>query len=260
MFTDIHCHLLPEIDDGSSSLPESLAMARMAVADGVETVVVTPHQLGSFGKNRGDEIRRRTRELQTALEQAAIPLKLLPGADVRIEDSMLERIRSGDVLSLGDRGKHVLLELPHELYFPMEPVLEGLRSMGMVGVLSHPERNEGILRDPRIAARLVDLGCLMQVTTGSLTGTFGPDCQTMAEGMLAEGLVHFIATDAHGIHRRRPRFLSAFDRVADLVGADVGEMICCELPAAVAAGVETPVGRLPARRPRRRWFQRQFAG
>lgn len=258
MFTDIHCHLLPNMDDGATSLEESLDMARMAVEDGMETIVVTPHQLGGFTGNRGDTIRQQTQELQSTLEAEAISLLLLPGADVRIDDGMLSGIQTGDVLTLGDHGKHVLLELPHELYFPLQPVLDGLRSMGIVGVLSHPERNAGIQRDSQVVARLVDDGCLMQVTAGSLLGTFGSTCQKLAKEMLAEGLVHCIASDAHGSRKRRPLLLGAFHRVIELAGTEIAELIFREIPTAIAAGLEIPGGRMPARRPRRHWFQHKF--
>jgi protein-tyrosine phosphatase len=94
-FVDIHCHLLPGIDDGSPNWETSLAMARMAVADGTRTVVVTPHQLGNFSKNRGDAIRQLTCQLQEVLRQNDINLEVMPGADVRIEDNMIELLASG---------------------------------------------------------------------------------------------------------------------------------------------------------------------
>src|SRR5690606_7359476 len=92
---DIHCHLLPGIDDGAADLGASLAMARMSVEQGVDTVIVTPHQLGAFAANRGDDIRRRTAALQSELDRAGVALRVLPGADVRIEDHMIAGLESG---------------------------------------------------------------------------------------------------------------------------------------------------------------------
>ncbi len=235
-FVDIHCHLVPAIDDGAKSLDDALAMADIAVSDGIETIIVTPHQNGSYAHNRGDTIRSRVTELQQDLDHHQIPLTVLPGADVRIEDGMIEGLRSGDILTLGDRGRHVLLELPHELYFPLERVLDGLDGANMVGILSHPERNQGILKQPALVESLVDYGCLMQITAGSLMGTFGASCQEMSRWMLKQGLVHFIATDAHGPRSRRPLIRRAFEFTAELVGDEVAAALCCENPAAVAAG------------------------
>jgi protein-tyrosine phosphatase len=257
-FVDIHCHLLPAIDDGSSDMEESLAMARMAVADGITTVIATPHQLGTFGSTQGDDIRRRAVELQRRLDEARVPLRVLPGADVRIEADMVERLVGGDVLTLADRRCHVLLELPHELYLPLDRLLADLSRRHVVGILSHPERNQGILRQPDVLGPLVDAGCLMQITAASLCGTFGPECQQLAEWMLAHGLVHFVATDAHGSQKRRPLMRRAFDRVVELTSAEIGAELCGHNPACVANGQPIRPGRRPASQ-RRGWWGRRSA-
>jgi protein-tyrosine phosphatase len=242
-FVDIHCHLVPGIDDGAQSWEQSLLMAAMAAADGIQTIVVTPHQLGNFTHNSGQLIRARTSELQQFLDNHGIALRVLPGADVRIEPGLVEKLRSGEVLTLADRRKHVLLELPHELYFPLEDVLESLRRAGMVGILSHPERNQGLLKQPRLLPPLVDGGCLMQVTCGSLLGTFGPASQQLSEWMLEQGLVHFLSTDAHGHNARRPLMKHAFERAKQLIGEEVAVDLCCRNPAAVAEGEEVTARR-----------------
>ena len=260
-FVDIHCHLLPGIDDGSPDWETSLAMAQMAVADGTRTIIVTPHQLGNFSQNRGDPIRQLTLQLQELLRQHEIPLEIMPGADVRIEDIMIGLLDSGEVLSLGDRRRHVLLELPHELYFPLEGVLAELNRRGMAGILSHPERNHGILREPELLPTLVDAGCLMQVTAGSLMGTFGPHSQQLAEWMLGQGLVHFIATDAHGVKSRRPLMRRAFERVASLVDQETALDLCERNPALVERGDSVLVGqRTLPRRGWKRFFSTRKAG
>ena len=183
-FIDIHCHLLPGLDDGASCWQQSLDMAKIALSESIQGMIVTPHQLGSYRQNSGQIIRELTQEFQQKLEAANLPLRVYPGADVRIDDTMMEGLRSGDVLTLGDHGQHVLLELPHELYFPLEPVLDSLAELGMTGILSHPERNHGLLGDRGPIQTLVEKGCLMQITAGSLSGSFGPRCQQMAEWML----------------------------------------------------------------------------
>jgi protein-tyrosine phosphatase len=242
-FVDIHCHLLPGIDDGSKDWETTLSMAQMAVADGTQTIIVTPHQLGNFDHNRGDTIRARTAELQQVLDQHGIALQVMPGGDVRIEDGMIEGLARGEVMSLGDLRKHVLLELPHELYFPLEGVLSSLQRQGVSGILSHPERNRGLLREPDLLAALVDAGCLMQVTAGSLMGTFGPQSQALAEWMLYQGFVHFIATDAHGSKTRRPLMRRAFNRVWELTDEATAEDLCSHHPALVSRGESVPAGR-----------------
>ena len=246
-FVDIHCHLLPGIDDGAHSWEESLAMAEMAVNDGIKTVIVTPHQLGNFGHNSGAGIRQQTEALQSTLQSHGLPLNVLSGADVRIDESMVSKVKSGEVLTLADRRRHLLLELPHELYFPLDGVIDSLRAIGVDGILSHPERNQGILQSPSIIEDLLQIGCLMQVTAGSLMGTFGPRSQELSERMLAMNQVHFVATDAHGSRSRRPLIKRAFERVAELTSEETAIDVCCRNPAAVAAGEEV---KLQQRRPK----------
>lgn len=244
---DIHCHLLPGLDDGAVSWEESLAMARLAADDGVSTVVATPHQLGSYAANDGETIRASCRQLQELLDQRGVRLRVLPGADVRIEPDMIRKIHAGEVVTLADHGRYVLLELPHELYFPLDRLLSDFRSAGLIGILSHPERNQGILGQPHVLEPLVDAGCLLQLTAGSLTGTFGPRIRSFAEWLILKGFVHFVATDAHGSKSRRPLMRRAFERVAEIAGAQAAGELCSDNPARVVANRTVARGR---RRPR----------
>jgi protein-tyrosine phosphatase len=259
-FVDIHCHLLPGIDDGAKSWEESLAMARMAVADGISTIVVTPHQLGSFSENHGPAIRERTGQLSDLLAEHQIPLAVLPGADVRIQPNLLALIKQGEVVTLADHRQHILLELPHEIYVPLDRLLAELRSAGIVGVLSHPERNAGIMANPSVVEPLVDAGCLMQITAGSLLGTFGPLSQAVAERLATRGLVHFVSTDAHGLKSRRPQLSAAHARMAELVGPELATACCVHNPAAVATGRPVAAGRTVAKAVRTGWFGWKKAG
>ncbi len=247
-FVDIHCHLLPGVDDGAQDLEESLAMAKMAVSDGFETIVATPHQLGNNGHNQGDDIRAGVARLQQCFDAEQIGLKVLPGADVRIEEDMVEGLCNGQVLSRGDHRRHVLLELPHEIYLPLDGLLEQLASQGMVGILSHPERNQGILRQPEVVGPLVDAGCLMQVTAGSLTGFFGSRIRKFTDKLLSQGLIHFIATDAHDLIRRQPLMRGAFEHVAGVIDEETALVLCCRNPAKVAGGEDVLAGRRKVKR------------
>lgn len=247
-FADIHCHLLPDLDDGASGWEESLRMAEMAVADGIATIVATPHQLGNFSKNTGAAIRTQTARFQEALDNRGLALRVLPGADVRIEPELAGKLREGEVLSLADRRRHVLLELPHDVYAPLDRLLGELQAIGIVGILSHPERNQGILNRPDVLPRLIERGCLLQVTAASLTGLFGTRIRRFTESIIQQGMAHFVATDAHGVASRPPLLQDAFQRVAELAGSDAAAMLCCHNPACVTNGeaVEPGVCR-PAR-------------
>lgn len=232
-FVDMHCHLLPGIDDGPRDWDESLLMAQQAAADGIGTVIATPHHLGAYRSNDGRTIRTRTAHLQEFLNQRNVGLRVLPGAEIRIEPDLVERIRTGDIMSLADRGRYVLLELPHEVYLPIERLLHDLGRAGLTGVLAHAERNMGIMAQPSLAESLVAAGCLLQVTAGSIMGTFGPQVEDTALRLIGRGLVHFVATDAHSSKSRRPVMRRAFDRLSETVGYRAALTLCCRNPAAV---------------------------
>ena len=258
---DIHCHLLPELDDGAASWDVAVAMARLAAADGLTTIIATTHQLGAFGRNHGDALRVQTDRLQQRLDREGVALRVLPGAEARIEPGLVAKLKTGDVLTLADRRRHVLLELPHEVVVPLDRLLADLKAAGMTGILAHPERNLGILGRPDLVPSLVRAGCLMQVTARSLLGGFGSQVQQFAQGLLQQGLVHFVATDAHGLGERRPLLAKGFQCVARLAGMDAALDLCCRNPDCVISGRAVVPSSQPRPQPRARgWLPWRKAG
>jgi len=256
-FVDIHCHLLPGLDDGAATLDDALAMARMAADDGIRTIVATPHQLGNHSHNMGATIRAAATQFQQQLAQSKVPLQVLPGADVRIEPDLVRKIRLGEVVTLADRRRHVLLELPHDVFVPLDRLLAELKAAHLVGILSHPERNRGILNRPDVLHPLLECGCLLQITAGSLLGAFGSQVMHFAESMIEQGLVHFVSTDAHGIHGRPPLLNEAFHRITELANQATAIALCSRNPAAVAKGETIPLKCPPPKKPFwASWFQR----
>lgn len=256
-YTDIHCHIVPGIDDGASGLEESLAMATAASRDGATTVIATPHQLGGNSHVTASAIRAGVATLNDAITAAGIGLEVLPGADVRIEPELPALLRRGEVLTLADRGKHVLLELPHEVYFPLETLLAALSKQGLTGILSHPERNRGMQARPETVAEVVRAGGLIQITAGSLTGGFGGTARKMAEWCVRKRLVHFVASDAHDTSRRPFGLSAARDVVAVLADAELADRVVCENPAKVADGGDVVAAEISGRARRGGgWFAR----
>ena len=248
MFTDIHCHIVPGIDDGSDNLAESIAMARMAEADGTKSLIATPHQLGTNSHVTAEAIRQGVVDLQAALNAEGIGVSVLPGADVRIEPELPKLVKQGRVLTLADRGKHVLLELPHETYFPLDALLAALARQGLVGILSHPERNRGIIKNPDVMWDVVEAGGLLQITAGSLTGAFGRSPQKIAELCVEERLIHFIASDAHDTKNRPFGMREAYDTINEMADESLAQLVCCENPARVFAGDDVEGGEARKRR------------
>lgn len=214
----------------------------MAAADGTKSLVATPHQLGGNSHVTAEAIRKGVASLQAALAAENIGVSVLPGADVRIEPELPKLLKQGKVLTLADRGKHVLLELPHDTYIPLEQLLASLDKRGLVGILSHPERNRGIIRSPGLMKDVVAAGGLLQITAGSLTGAFGSSSQRIAEYSIKHRLAHFIASDAHDITRRPVGLSDAFATVVSLADETYATLLCCGNPAKVVNGDDVEGG------------------
>ena len=234
--------MVPGIDDGSANLAESITMVRMALEDGTTSLIATPHQLGKNRHVSAEIIGDGVRSLQTAVDVEEIPVVVRSGADVRIDPELPKLLRQGKVLTLADQGKHVLLELPHDTYYPIDQLLKSLRKQGLVGILSHPERNRGIMKNPDVMWDVVEAGGLLQITAASLTGAFGASCQEIAELAVDEGLIHFIASDAHDTKHRPFGMREAYDTICDIAGEKLADLVCCENPARVFEGDDVKGG------------------
>ena len=150
MLTDLHCHMLPGIDDGSREMEQSLAMARIAVADGISTTVVTPHHLNGVYSNPAQRIRSGIEQLNEALQKAGIGLNILPGRELHLTPELPAELDRGTALTIANQGKAALVELPvHTVPMGAEHLLEQLLAMGLTPVIAHPERNSELRRTPQ---------------------------------------------------------------------------------------------------------------
>jgi protein-tyrosine phosphatase len=257
-FIDIHCHLLPGLDDGAACMEDALEMAALAHGDGIEIVIATPHADHQYEALPFAVLESRIQELQTALDQAGNPLRVLPGADVHICESLARKVQDRQIMTLADTGRHLLLELPHEIFFPFDDLLLDLEAIGTQTILSHPERNKGIQADREVLWPLVERGCLMQITAGSILGEFGPTAETLSAEMLAHRLVHFVATDAHSPRKRKPLLSEAWKQVAAMTDQAYADQIFRFHPRAVVRG--EPIAVAPPRPQRKSFFARLFGG
>lgn len=234
---DMHCHCLPGLDDGPQTMEEAFALCRALVDDGITTVIATPHQLGRFdAQNDGDSIRQAVKSLKEALVGADVPLDVLPGADVRVDERILAFLDSGRVLTLGDEGRYLLLELPHDTFIDISPLLRHLVSRGLIPIISHPERNSFLLKRPEAVRTWLGQGALLQVTAASLLGDFGHTPERAAWGWLGTGAASLVATDSHDTASRRPRLSEAIDAIAERLGSVAAYRTCIANPARVLDG------------------------
>jgi protein-tyrosine phosphatase len=241
---DMHCHCLPGIDDGPATLEDALSLCRLLVADGITTVVATPHQLGRYG--RANTARRISDVLNTFrgdLARHEIPLTILPGAEVRIDENILSGIDSGELLTLAGSRTHLLLELPKHTFIDPAAIIQQFSTIGRQVIIAHPERQHRVMQLPEIAGPWVTGGAILQVTAGSLLGDFGEDSERAAWKLLEKGWVELIASDAHSANKRPPRMTAAMDAITDRLGEAVAKRICITNPARIARGTQLITGR-----------------
>lgn len=201
---DLHCHILPAIDDGAIDLDMALEMARMAQADGIRTIACTPHIYPGMYENTAAGIRAAIAEFQAILDREGIALHLVEGADVHLTPDLLADIHKGLIPTLAG-SRYLLLEPPHHVAPPrFEESVFQLMAAGLVPVITHPERLRWIEEHYDVFERLADRGAWMQITAGALTGRHGERPQYWGQRMLDEGRVHLLATDAHHPRHRPP--------------------------------------------------------
>jgi protein-tyrosine phosphatase len=238
---DLHCHLLPGIDDGPDTMADALGMARDEVDAGIRTAVATPHVDQRWGVTTRS-IGPAVDELRAALAADNIALEVVSGAEVSIGRWMRLDPTERAEAALGD-GPYVLVEMPHfQGVTGFDRALRTRLSTGERLILAHPERCPAFHRRPEILASLVGAGALTSVTAGALAGRFGESVRRFSLQLLESGLVHNVASDAHDQRGRPPGIdegLAAADRV--LPGTlGLREWLTVEVPAAVLAGDSIP--------------------
>lgn len=241
---DLHCHILPGVDDGAKSIEVSLEMARLAVADGITIVACTPHILPGVYSNTGSTIRSAVARLSQSLEHAGIPLRVVTGADVHIAPDLAAQLGDGRALTLNN-SRYFLLEPPHHTLPPrLGDHIFQLQTTGYVPIITHPERLSWIGDQYDFIKRVVYSGNLMQLTAGSLMGRFGRRPRYWAERMVEEGLCHLLATDAHDTQQRAPRMSDAREIIARKLGDEEATNIVLTRPLAILNNVSAD--KLPA--------------
>lgn len=224
---DLHSHILPGLDDGAQTVEESVAMAQQAVADGITVMVAAPHQYPGVYDATPEQIRAGVADLQPVLYEHRLPLRLLPGAEVMLDERLPARWRAGEAMGLADRGEYILVEFPvTAVPLCAEQVLFELQAIGVKPILAHPEKNGEIQQRPETVAALVERGTLVQLDADSLSRQAVRRVRKCADHLLARGLVHLIATDAHSLDSRPPVLSGALQHARRIVGDEAEAMVC----------------------------------
>ena len=251
---DLHCHILPGLDDGPDTMEESLEMAETAIADGITHVVATPHSNDRFWFDFS-QVRRLLDELQARIGNR---LRFATGCDLHLNAENLGLLRKQPKHYCINQRDYLLVEF-NEISIPpaMDRTLHEMQLSGLRLIVTHPERNVILRTHPERLREWVRRGCFVQVTSNALTGGFGPTAQQIGLQWIGEGIVHFAASDAHNNRNRPLRLQTAYDVVADQFGEEKARALFVENPHAAFEGRDLP--HVPeveeaAARPRRKRF------
>jgi protein-tyrosine phosphatase len=261
---DIHCHILPGMDDGPGTFGVSLDMCRAAAADGIRTIVATPHFKPGIYESKDKEVFGAIDLLETAAREDGLALRILPGAEVAISPEMPAYLRQVRHLTINNNGRYFLVELPPMSVPPnWEGFLLSVMSSGFVPIIAHPERNVWFMNHPDAFSSAVGRGLMVQITAMSILGGFGPEVRDFSDFLLRRNLVHLIASDAHSPDFRRPALSEAVRRAAGIVGRERAEALVNAVPEAIIEGRDIPAlpplgSAYPENPQKKTWFARLF--
>jgi protein-tyrosine phosphatase len=248
-FVDIHSHVLYGLDDGAKTAEDSVDMLRLAASDGTTDIVATPHANGQYAFDP-QLIEQRIAELS-----GRAPIRIHRGCDFHLQfDNIQDALAHPDKYTVNHRG-YLLVEFPDLAIFAnTERILSQLLDGGMMPIITHPERNDKLQRRVDDVAKWVEMGCYVQVTAGSCTGTFGKDAKAAADALFKRGLVHFVASDAHDTKGRPPTLSASYASLANRWGEDAIQPLFVDHPRAVLIGEQIELDFEPAPVRRRKWY------
>jgi protein-tyrosine phosphatase len=235
---DLHCHILPGLDDGAADWDTTLVMLAQAEEAGTETIVATPHSHEMWGMPGpcGEVIPQLVEKANALAAGAGLTLTVVPGQECLIDPALVNDLQLGTWLTLG-KSNTVLLELPFTMWPPFtETLIFELQIAGYTVLLAHPERYRAVIEEPNLLLALVEKGVLTQVTSTSILGRFGERSRETARLLLENNLAHVIASDAHTTRGRHARLDKARDVAAGWIGAEAANRLVLDTPAALLAG------------------------
>ncbi|MFG6147450.1 tyrosine-protein phosphatase [Halobacillus sp. B23F22_1] len=219
---DIHSHILPGVDDGAQTIDESIEIAEAALAEGIDTLVATPHHINGDHTNDKEDIIERVRKLNKAFARRDIDVKVIPGQQTTIYGDMAEDLFNKNILTINDHNKYVLLDLPkdHVPHFTTDLIFR-MQLEGYCPIIAHPERHPEIQENPQLLYTLVKNGASSQVTAASLCGKYGRAVKKLSLQLIEANLVHVIASDVHEVTQKGLYMSQAFTTIEKHFGQAV---------------------------------------
>jgi protein-tyrosine phosphatase len=244
----MHCHLLAGLDDGPRSEEDALAMCRLAYGEGVRMVAATAHQNEHWDSVTPDCIRQATQRLAERLRETGIPLTVYACAEVMVHPEIEASWSSGNLLSVADHRQYLLVEMPHDLCVDLRATVRRLREAGIRSILAHPERHEELLHEAGRIEQLIRAGCLVQVSSSSITDPPSAGARRALKSWFRRGIVHLLGSDGHSVTRRPPRMAAAYRQIARWAGTVAADRVASTNGMAVLQGLPL---RIPEPEPRR---------
>lgn len=233
---DIHCHLLPGIDDGARDMDQALSMARVAYDNGIRFSIVTPHIHPGRYENSALNITRSWGLFKAELARAHISLSLGMAAEVRLSPEILPLIERDEIPFLGelDGYRVMLLEFPHSHIPPgAEQLVKRLLDLKVRPIIAHPERNKDVIRRRAKIDPFIEMGCFLQLTSSAVAGRFGEGSYERAIELLESDAFMVLATDAHNLKGRYPDLHQGFEAAAEIIGAKAARKLVFDNPMAI---------------------------
>lgn len=245
---DLHCHILPGLDDGAKTLEEALEMARIAHGDGIKKIVATPHfYREGVGHGALDSIAEKRQELTQVLQNNQVAVELFAGAEVHISHDLIDEIRKNRGNLVLNGSSYMFVEFPSgHVYSGVKNLFFDLMSEGIIPIIAHPERNSVFMQNPSLLYDLVSMGALAQANSGSFSGLYGGKSSEFALRLLEWNLIHFIASDGHSSHSIPPRLSEAVKKAELLVGKERALALVKDNPQAILEDKEIPYLLSPA--------------
>jgi len=238
---DLHCHILPGMDDGPSTIADSLEMCRTAAGDGIRTIVATPHYNPGCFTWSADIQQSALHTLQQKVDAAEIPVKLLSGAEIAFCTELPELFKNAPHLAI-NRGCYFLLEFgPQAVPANIELFLSSIITVGYLPIIAHPERNSWFIRHHDVLTSLVRCGVLLQITADSLLGEYGTEVQRFCQQLLRNNLVQIIASDAHNTSDRPALLSAAVKAAAEQIGDQNAAALVTTNPLAILNGIRLTI-------------------
>ena len=230
---DIHCHIMPGVDDGSPDMATSLEMLRIADKNGITYLILTPHHKPMHHNVSPEHNVAYRKKLQEAAKEAGIKAKLFSGNEIYYSDETMEELIEGKICSLAG-SDYVLVEFhPTNPYKAIQNAVSRVQAAGFIPIIAHVERYSDIVSHPARVKDLIEMGSLIQVNASSIMGKYGFGISHFTKKLLKEELVHFIASDAHDTGRRAPNLLDCRNYVERKYGEDYGKKLFFTNPANV---------------------------